>query len=46
MGSQSGVQGYGKARLVAAAFIVLLLLVATVSIVRSNSLNQLKLFTG
>ncbi len=31
MGSQSGVQGYGKARLiVAAAFIVLLLLVATV----------------
>ena len=38
MGSQSGVQGHGKARLiVAAAFIVLLLLVATVSIVRSNS---------
>ena len=37
MGSRSGVQGHGKARLVAAAFIVLLLLVATVSIVCSNS---------
>ncbi len=37
MGSRSGVQGHGKARLVAAAFIVLLLLAATVSIVRSNS---------
>ena len=37
MGSQSGAQGHGKARLiVAAAFIALLLLVATVSIVRSN----------
>ena len=37
MGSQSGVQGHGKARLiVAAAFIILLLLAATVSIVRSN----------